>query len=135
MGVIYGIFGAALFVFPAYLITTMINSTPKKREAAWVEACNRGHRVTAVLKRRSVFRRDVPGITTGRVRQGVYEYTWGNRTYKYRFWAYDLPNTLSLFFLTNPRKAVVKEALCAKEVNWWAIYFCVAAVLSLVMST
>ena len=63
---------------------------------------------------------------------GFYKYEYKGRTYKYQFQvgtAETPPFTLKLYFVKNPRKATVDEALTAMTVNWPLVYIIVAAII------
>ena len=122
---------AAVFVFPVYLFSTIRAGLPKRNQKAVEKAIKKGHVVTAkLIKTGPMVFDDVPGVTTpGPHRQGVYEYTYKGRRYKYRFWSNNPPSQLTLYFLSKPRKATVDKALVDSETSWVRIYLIVAGLL------
>lgn len=121
---------AAVFVFPAYLFSSMITGSPKRNQKAVAKAIERHHVVTATLIKAGPLVFDVPGVTApGPHRRGVYEYTYKGRRYKYYFWANNPPSRLTLYFLKNPKKATVDKALFDSETSWMRIYLIIAGLL------
>lgn len=121
---------AAVFVFPVYLFSSIRAGLTKRNQKAVEKAIKKGHVVTAKLIQTGRARLNVPGLTTpGPHRQGVYEYTYKGRRYKYRFWSNHPPSQLTLYFLSKPRKATVDKALIDSETSWIRIYLIVAGLL------
>lgn len=126
------LFMAAVFVFPAYIISTAFTGSEKRSRAAVDKAIARGHVVRAVLTKAGPPCFDVHGMTTpGPHRRGVYEYTYKGKRYKYYFWANNPPSTLTLYFLKKPRKATVEKAMFDSEFSWMRMYIIVAVVFIL----
>ena len=124
------LFLAAVFVFPAYLISLAVTGTAKRKEKAVEKAIRRGHVVTAVLKKTSIPQWNVPGLTTpGPHVLGKYEYKYKGKVYKYRFWSDRPPSTLTLYFINKPQKATVKEAIYDSQVSWIKVYLIVSGIL------
>ena len=124
------LFMAAVFVFPVYLFSSTIAGLPNRNKKAVDKAIEKGHVVTAKLIKTGPILFDVPGQTTrGPYQEGVYEYTYKRRRYKYRFISDSPPSQLTLYFLSNPRKATVGKALIDSETNWIRIYLIVAGLL------
>lgn len=120
---------AVFVVFIVYLISHSINDTPKKREAAVKEAIRSGHVVTAILVKFRATEKKIPGTHEFWSSIGYYKYEYNGKSYKYKFWADNPPNTLELYFIKNPAKATVAEALSPVVTNWPLIYVIVAVVL------
>lgn len=116
-------FGAFAIVFPCYLITAAVRGSKRQQEKAVETAISRGHAVTATLKKCVGARGEVPGVqSTQNAQLGIYEYEYGNRTYRYKFYAEELPKTLELYFLKRPKKATVKGALVNSTVCWPLVF-------------
>ena len=121
------LFLAALFVFPAYLISLGVTGTESRRKKALEKAISAGHVVTAVLIRKSSRHWNVPGLTTpGPHRRGTYEYEYKGKKYRYRFWSDNPPSTLKLYFIKNPGKATVAGAMYDSTISWPLVYLVVA---------
>ena len=130
--VFIGLVMAAIFVFPAYIVSCAFTGTSKRSQSAVDKAIARGHVVRAVLIKAGPPVFDVPGLTTpGPHRKGVYEYRYKGRRYKYYFWSSNPPDRLTLYFLKKPRKATVAEAMYDSEFSWMRLYLIIAAFLIL----
>lgn len=126
MALYYGLFLGFVFTFPAYLITTAVTGSRKRNEDAVLKAMSRGHVVTAVYKKHLSSSVPVPGSKGHKTSSALYEYQYKGKTYHYKHYNDDLPGTLRLYFLRNPRKATVRGNLTDSEVNWFLVYLVVA---------
>lgn len=135
MKLISSIFFACIYVFPVHLIFMLISGGKKRQERAREKAISRGHVVTAYLKRTSLNIRPNFGDHRGWVKVGWYKYEYKGKKYTYRYFAENPPESLTLYFVKNPRKAAVGAAVTDTGVNWPLVYIAVALILYLIKSS
>lgn len=133
MEIFGSLFAAFVLVFPAYLISLGVSGSKKNNEKAVQKAISRGHVVTAVLKKQSAPKYNVPGTQSLWSSQGTYEYEYNGKRYTYRIWAESHAPTLTLYFVSNPRRASVRKALTNSKICWPAVFLAVAVLAYLVM--
>jgi hypothetical protein len=69
----------------------------------------------------------------GLTNKGVYQYEYKGKKYRYRYYLNDnLPSTITLYFMKNPRKATTSVMDAVDKTNWLSVYLIVAAVLYVV---
>ena len=109
MSILWG----CILSFPYILLAHTINSSKKQKEKALDRALARRNVVTAALKKRhnALIGEDTALNIHRHSTLGIYEYIYKGRTYKYRFYSDDPPSTLKLYFVRNPRRATVLQAL------------------------
>ncbi len=129
MTLYYSLFMGFVFTFPAYLITAGIAGSKERKEAALLKAISRGHVVTAVYKKHLSSSVPVPASKGHKTSSALYEYEYKGKTYRYHYSNDNLPNTLKLYFLKNPRKATVRSSLIDSEIDWLQVYVIVSAVI------
>jgi len=127
MAIFVSLFAACVIVFPIYLIHSAIFGR-KNKEKALKKAVDRGNVVEAVLVKNSSPYESPIATSSRYVRRCVYEYTYRGKKYKYRC-ELELPaDTLTLYFVDNPRKAVRKGELDDSKVCWPLIFGIVALI-------
>ena len=128
---IRAMFRACILVFPFHVIYSAVLNGKKKRTSAKETAISRGHVVTAFLQKTSL-PVTIPKHGKAPVCCGWYEYKYKGKKYKYRFWADNPPEKLTLYFLKNPRKATVEGSLAQTSVRWPVIYAIVTLIMYLI---
>ena len=130
MGLLFiSFFFACMIVFPIFLISSLITGTKKNQEKYKEKSIVKGHVVTAYLKKRSTYIRNVPGTHENVTRLAIYEYSYKGKQYKYRLWICEPPETITLYFDKNPRKATLEGVLDYSKVKWPWVYAGVTAVI------
>lgn len=132
-------FIAFLIVFPVAMIKSAIDANPKKRENERREfkkiAIERGHVVTAELIKIQTFSNRSSYSINSFETVGIYEYFYNGKRYKYHFRSDNPKETLTLYFVDNPRKATVDTALKREtKISWPVKYLIVVTVIFLLMS-
>lgn len=128
-------FIAFFLVFPVAMIKSAIDANPKKRKAEQERllqlAIKRGHVVEAEFVKLQAFSFDRPDtlMQTGQV--AIYEYQFGGRKYKFRVRTDDVSPFLTLYFVSNPRKAALAGALSDSKVSWPVVYAIAVAIIYL----
>ena len=130
-------FIAFLIVFPITMITIGIRQNPKKRraEAEMLKklAIERGHVVTANrIKIKTFSAVSTKNSTNHYTTSGIYEYFYNGKRYIYKFHDDSPAMEMTLYFVSDPRKAAVAGALSTdRKVLWPFAYMAVLAVVYL----
>lgn len=125
--------GACMLVFPFYIISLVRSKSPSRKEKLLNQAIKKGHVVTAILKKRHSSVDDpYSRSASGMVDLGVYEYTYKGKKYKYKLYDSNLPSTLKLYFLKNPRKAEEEAGLGSSNTCWPLIIGVIACIIYLI---
>lgn len=130
MFLFYSLFLAFVVVMPCYWVSLYRNTAKKSQERMLATAIERGHVVEASLIKQSTLLSDVPGIV-GYTYRLVYTYNYNGKKYKYLYWSITPPETLTLYFVKDPRKATVPGAMSPEKTNWVLVYLILSAVFYL----
>lgn len=128
MLIFHSLFYAFVLVFPTFLILSRKNKSKKRQKALLDKAIAKGNVVTANLIEKSSLLKDVPGIP-GYTYRLVYEYKYKGKKYKYLYWSLTPTQTLTLYFLNNPRKANVRGGINSEKINWPVVFIIVSAII------
>lgn len=120
------LFAAAVITFPFYLISKQFSMSSKKQEKAKQKAIERGHVVLANLVKVYMALRDNPRRSIDQHSEAVYSYEYNGRQYKYTAFSDAPPQTLQLYFLTNPKKASIEGDIPLTKFPWPVAYAIVA---------
>lgn len=120
----YFLAGAAI-VFPWYIISSTIDRLPKHQEKARLKAIEKGHVVTATLVKYYGRDRDNPSQQA----QCKYKYEFDGKTYSYTAYSDYPPETIKLYFVKNPRKAAVGNAINVSEKPWFLRFIIISAII------
>jgi hypothetical protein len=123
---------SAFIVFIVYILTRRANDSPKKQEEAKKKAIERGHVVTATLKKTLIPEAGDTRDYLSQIETGVYEYEYKGKKYKCRIPMDNPPYKMELYFLKNPRKASPEYNMDLSEFNWVLfaiIVFCIIWIL------
>ena len=134
--IMYSLGSAFFFVFPFFIMSlnSKAKSTNEQRENALWKVHKEGHVVRATLKKTygnvdDPYSHSAMGLTN----KGVYQYEYKGKKYRYRYYLNgNLPSTITLYFMKNPRKATTSVMDAVDKTNWLSVYLIVAAVLYVV---
>ena len=129
-------------VFPIAMIEHGKDFTPKGRKQREQEreelkklAIERGHVVTAKLIKIQTFSDVNPMTHRSFESEGIYEYFYNGKRYKYHFGSDDPEYTMTLYFVDNPRKATIASSLKRDPIAPWpVVYLIVLAIVYWIMS-
>lgn len=130
MFLFFSLFLAFVVVMPCYWVSLYKASRKKNCDKMLATAIERGHVVRARLVKQSTLLSDVPGIA-GYTYRLVYTYSYKGKDYKYLYWSATPPETLTLYFVKDPRKATVPGAMSPEKTNWVLVYLILTAVFYL----
>lgn len=134
MGEVFiSLFAAAVVIFPIYLISRQFSMSSRKQEKAKKKAIERGHVVLAHLVKVYLASRDNPRRSIDQHSEAVYSYEYNGKKYKYSAFSDAPPQTLQLYFLTNPKKASIEGDIPLTKFPWPVAYAIVAALSYLVV--
>lgn len=134
MGEIFiSLFAAAVVIFPIYLISKQFSMSSKKQERAKQKAIERGHVVLARLVKVYMASRDNPRRSIDQHSEAVYSYEYDGKKYKYSAFSDSPPQTLQLYFLTNPKKASIEGDIPLTKFPWPVAYLIVAVCAYLII--
>ena len=134
MGEVFiSLFAAAVAIFPIYLISKQLSMSSRKQEKAKKKAIERGHVVLAHLVKVYIASRDNPRRSIDHHSEAVYSYEFNGKEYKYSAFSDSPPQTLQLYFLTNPKKASIEGDIPLTKFPWPVAYAIVAVLSYLVV--
>lgn len=134
MGEVFiSLFAAAVAIFPIYLISKQFSMSSRKQEKAKKKAIERGHVVLAHLVKVYMASRDNPRRSIDQHSEAVYSYEYNGKKYKYSAFSDAPPQTLQLYFLTNPKKASIEGDIPLTKFPWPVAYAIVAVLSYLVV--
>lgn len=124
----------AIFVTPIFVLVKNMFYTPLMQNRYLRKAVDKGHVVEARFESSHDIYSHQNGdhSYTGRER-GSYVYEWKGKKYKYSAVTRNrLPETISLYFLKNPRKASPQDMIGYKEVGWFKCYLMSSLIMMVV---
>jgi hypothetical protein len=123
----------AIFATPIMVYLRIVFYVPFIREKLFQKAKADGHIIEAKLQK-TYDDRDKDGNWTGAT-VGVYVYEYKGRTRKTRLSSHwELSNTVNLYYIKNPKKAMPASQLGVCEQPWIKMYFLTCAVLAVIFS-
>lgn len=123
---------AALICLVIYFISLPFQDNVKKNKKALEQAIRDGHVVNAVRYKVRSHTVAQPGTFNFGGTLGYYKYEYEGKTYQYKYQvgpAQTPPAVLKLYFVSNPRKATVREALTGAAICWPLVYIILAAAI------
>jgi len=123
----------AIFATPIMVYLRIVFYVPFIREKLLQKAKDAGHVIEAKLQK-TYDDRDKDGNWTG-AKVGVYVYEHKGRTRKTRLSSHwELSDTVNLYYIKNPKKAMPASQLGVCEQPWIKMYFLTWGVLSVVFT-
>ena len=123
----------AIFATPIMVYLRIVFYVPFIREKLLEKAKADGHIIEAKLQK-TYDERDKDGNWTGAT-VGVYVYEYKGRKRKTRLSSHwELSNTVNLYYIKNPKKAMPASQLGVCEQPWIKMYFLTCAVLAVICS-
>ena len=123
----------AIFATPIMVYLRIVFYVPFIREKLLQKAKSDGHIIEAKLQK-TYDDRDKDGNWTGAT-VGVYVYEYKGRTRKTRLSSHwELSDTVNLYYIKNPKKAMPASQLGVCEQPWIKMYFLTCAVLAVIFS-
>lgn len=126
---------ASLAITPVFCLLRKIFFVPIIRGKLRESAEKKGHVVQATLQKHHTINNHETGfgpVPTMR-EMGTYVYTVGGKSYKYQhITARGLHDTLTLYYIKNPRKATVGGDLGNWETPWFRFYLIISLVVAVV---
>lgn len=122
LGALFGAFATAgLVTLPFYIASRTMEDNPKRKEAALQKAIERNHIVEATLVR--IITKDPEDFNKNdffRYDTCIYEYEWNGKKYKTRLASDDHFHKLTMYFVKDPRKAMVPSSMILEKppINW-----------------
>ena len=119
------------FFVPIMIVYTVCHQSKKSHEKAVQIAESQNHIVQAwLVKTRWAYEDEGTHYRQrGSYEIATYEYWWAGKTYRKRFdYQHSAPpQSLTLYFVTNPRRATFKNNLSMATYKWvktyWAVFF------------
>jgi hypothetical protein len=129
---------AFFLVFPVYIIVSAVQSSPSKREKEREElkklAIERGHVVTAELVKIQSDSVQSASSSFRHNSMGIYKYIYNGKKYRFTYQSDNSPGSITLYFVSNPRKATVARALKRKRAPWLIIYAVAVAIMYMLVN-
>ena len=123
----------AIFATPIMVYLRIVFYVPFIREKLLEKAKADGH-IIEEKQQKTYDDRDKDGNWTGAT-VGVYVYEYKGRTRKTRLSSHwELSNTVNLYYIKNPKKAMPASQLGVCEQPWIKMYFLTCAVLAVIFS-
>lgn len=123
----------AIFATPIMVYLRIVFYVPFIREKLLQKAKDAGHVIEAKLQR-TYDDRDKDGNWTGAM-VGVYVYEHKGRTRKTRLSSHwELSDTVNLYYIKNPKKAMPASQLGVCEQPWIKMYFLTCGVLAVIFT-
>ena len=123
----------AIFATPIMVYLRIVFYVPFIREKLLEKAKADGHIIEAKLQK-TYDDRDKDGNWTGKT-VGVYVYEHKGKTRKTRLSSHwELSDTVNLYYIKNPKKAMPASQLGVCEQPWIKMYFLTCAVLAVIFS-
>lgn len=128
---IYALFKALICAIPASLLISLavkVTYAPLVREKKVQKAIAKGNVVRAKFAEYT----SMYPMPNGKW-EGLYEYQYGGKTYKYRGVAYGaLPDEITLYFETRPERATVRSQMGYRESRFWKYFWWVLLAIFIV---
>ena len=123
----------AIFATPIMVYLRIVFYVPFIREKLLEKAKADGHIIEAKLQK-TYDDRDKDGNWTGKT-VGVYVYEYKGRTRKTRLSSHwELSDTVNLYYIKNPKKAMPASQLGVCEQPWIKMYFLTCGVLAVIFT-
>lgn len=122
-------FVSLVILFPIFIIRGTVLVTLRKPGKAVGLAKARGHVVTARLVKTHWRVPDNPRDLVERYSLGIYEYEYRGKVYRYKYTAMDPPDELTLYFVSNPRKAATESDTKLMSAHWGRWYLVIFAIV------
>lgn len=121
---------ASLAITPLFCLLRMLFYVPFIRKSLQEEAERKGNVVEAhLLKSHDI--RDGNGMPTME-EMGTYSYEVNGKSYRYRLMSTTgIPETITLYYIKNPRKATLAHDLGTWEFPWLKYYLVIALVVAI----
>lgn len=128
------LFLAGAIVFPWYVVSKTFESLPSRQREAMGKAIEKGHVLTATLVRQYY---NTGGTDKDQTRATlcIYKYQYKGKTYKYQIYNNYPPQTLTLYYIRNPRKAGSVGDIVLKERRWLLRFAVVAGIIIFISKT
>ena len=111
-------FAAVVIIAPWLVLTKTIEALPNRQEKARRRAIELGHVLTATLVRQDY---NTGGTAKDQHREThcVYRYEYDGKSYKYEIFNNYPPQTITLYYLKDPKKAGGLGDIVIKKRRWW----------------
>lgn len=121
---------ASLVITPVFCLLRILFYVPFIRKSLQEEAERKGNVVEAhLLKSHGI--RDGNGMPTME-EMGTYSYEVNGKSYRYRLMSTTgIPETITLYYIKNPRKATLAHDLGTWEFPWLKYYLVIALVVAI----
>lgn len=122
----------SVLVTPVAVLLSKIFVVPFLREKMLKKAEEEGHILTATLKKKyDALHYDETGPHATNEEVGVYTYEYNGKTYRYRLSSnWSIPDTITLYYIKNPKKATLAGDLGNRETPWLKIYCIVSVIIA-----
>ena len=109
---------AAVIIAPWLVLTKTIEALPNRQSKARQKAIEMGHVLTATLVKQYY---NTGGTDKDQTRQTycVYRYEYKGKSYKYEIYNDYPPQTITLYYLKDPKKAGGLGDIVIKKRRWW----------------
>ena len=125
---------ASLAITPLFCLLRMLFYVPFIRKSLQEEAERKGNVVEAhLLKSHDIRTYDADGIGMPTMEEmGTYSYEVNGKPYRYRLMSTTgIPETITLYYIKNPRKATLAHDLGTWESPWLKYYLVIALVVAI----